>query len=125
MSSVTLSSSVTRPYHLRASTRRSSAIVSARDTIQDARHASRLAENTRWWSGLRANTTKTPSDIHTLITAATEAEYAGARVRIAIVSYLTLLYGADLTNRFKTYAADNRHIWRNYERVAHRMALSS
>ena len=122
MSSVTLSSS---SYHLRASTRRSSAIISARDAVQQALRASRLADNARWWSGLRANTTKTPSNTEAARDAATEAVYAGVRVRIFIISYLTLLYGAGLATRFKTYAADNLRIWRNYERVARRMALSS
>lgn len=122
MSSVRLSPS---PYHLRASTRRSSAIISARLAVQQALRASRLADNTRWWSGLRANATKTPSDIHSLMDAATEAVYAGARVRIAIISYITLLYGADLADRFKTYATDNRRTWRNYERVARRMAQTA
>ena len=126
MSSVRLSPS---PYHLRASTRRSSAIVSARLAVQDAQRAYRLVDNTYWWRGLRANATKTASDMDAACDAATQAEYAGARVRIAIISYLTLLYGADLANRFNTYAnrfkthtADNRRIWRNYERVARRMS---
>jgi hypothetical protein len=120
MSSVSPTSS----YHFRASTRHSSALSASRLALKEALRASRRVDQLRWWSGLRATTTKTPSDTDAACGAAINSEYAHIHLRACIISYLHLLYGTELAMLFKTRAIDNPRLWRNYERVARRMALT-
>jgi hypothetical protein len=119
-----LSSSVTSSYHMRASTRRSSALSVSRLALKQALQASRRADTIRWWSGLRATTTKTSSDTDAACGTAIDSKYAHIHLHACIISYLHLLYGTELATLFKTRAIDNPRLWRNYERVARRMALT-